>query len=59
MQARILVLRKLCGLGPMPACEKPDISRANMEFLKLEFERLTAEKVCEIHDGLQCFLLTV
>eukprot|EP00878_Enallax_costatus_P027660 GHUV01029802.1.p1 GENE.GHUV01029802.1~~GHUV01029802.1.p1 ORF type:complete len:632 (+),score=237.56 GHUV01029802.1:325-2220(+) len=44
LQARILALRKLCGLGAMPAADKPDISKANMVFLKLELERLSAEK---------------
>jgi hypothetical protein len=28
-----------------PPIEKPDISRSNMEFLKLELERLATEKV--------------
>lgn len=51
LQARNLVLRKLCGLGPMPVSEKPDISRTNMEFLKLELERLSTEKVGQNLEG--------
>jgi hypothetical protein len=45
MQVRIGVLRRLCGLAPLAACVKPDISSSNMEFLKLEQERLAVEKV--------------
>lgn len=45
-QARIKLLRQLCGMPTLPPpIEKPDISRSNMEFLKLELERLAAEKV--------------
>lgn len=45
LQARIKLLRQLCGMPTLPPpIEKPDISRSNMEFLKLELERLAAEK---------------
>ncbi|WIA37030.1 hypothetical protein OEZ86_014014 [Tetradesmus obliquus] len=44
LQARIGVLRRLCGLAPLAACVKPDISVTNMEFLQLELERLAVEK---------------
>lgn len=45
-QGRIKVLRQLCGMPALPPpIEKPDISRSNMEFLKLELERLATEKV--------------
>jgi hypothetical protein len=46
-QARVRLLRQLCGLPPQPPCTgAPDISASNMEFLKLELERLAQEKVC-------------
>lgn len=51
LQARIGVLRRLCGLAPLAACVKPDISVTNMEFLQLELERLAVEKVWLQHSG--------
>lgn len=45
-QARIKLLRACVGLAPEPPCiERPDITASNMEFLKLELERLATEKV--------------
>lgn len=40
------MLRQLCGMPALPPpIEKPDISSSNMEFLRLELERLATEKV--------------
>jgi hypothetical protein len=45
LQARIKLLRQLCGLQEQPLTEKPDISTSNMGFLKEELEKLATEKV--------------
>lgn len=39
------MLRRLCGLAPLPGCIKPDITSSNIQFLRLEQERLAVEKV--------------
>lgn len=47
MQARLRHARSLIGQAQPALPSPPDISRANMEFLKLELEKLAAEKVRE------------
>ncbi|KAF6264709.1 microtubule associated protein-domain-containing protein [Scenedesmus sp. NREL 46B-D3] len=52
LQARIGVLRRLCGLAPLPGCIKPDITSSNIQFLRLEQERLAVEKAPSLDPGM-------